>query len=494
MRIAGIGIILIITVGLAITGCERNDPLAEGPQYKLSFSTDTLLFDTVFTTVGSTTRTLTIYNPNDRKIRVSSIRLAGGSSSPFDLNIDGDAVTEIKDVEIEPGDSLFAFVRVTVDPTNANSPLVITDSLVMFTNGNQQVVRLVAWGQDAHFFVGNKKLEGLSYKYLILAGENETVEWIDDKPYVIYGWGVVDSSARLIIGPGCNIHFHQNSGLWVYRYGSIQVNGLPDSIVTFEGDRLDYAYRELPGQWDRIWINEGSVDNEFHNVLIKNGFIGLQAEITSEDAGNALILENTTVRNMSRWGLFTIGYRVIAGNSVFANCSEQTAFLTVGGNYDFRHCTFAGYWNSSVRLEPSVVVSNNLTYYNADGQAITLLGDLYARFGNCLITGNLDEELQFSNDASVQFDLQFDHCGLTTLQEFSDPLFVNCFRNPDPKFVNVQWNNYRLDTLSAAINKGLPEIVTGGILDLTLDADGNSRMEDEAPDLGAYEFIPEGSN
>ncbi len=136
--------------------------------------------------------------------------------------------------------------------------MIISDSIVFETNGNIQDVDLAAWGQDAHFFVGNKKIEGLSYPYIIVANEGETVTWEDDKPYVIYGWAVVDSTGILNIGPGCNIHFHQNSGLWVYRGGSIHVNGELDSVVTFQGDRLEMEYRDLPGQWDRIWINESS--------------------------------------------------------------------------------------------------------------------------------------------------------------------------------------------------------------------------------------------
>ncbi len=94
----------------------------------------------------------------------------------------------------------------------------------------------------------------------------------------------------------------------------------------------------------------------FNYALIKNGFIGLQAETLESGTGNVLILNNTRIENMSRWGLFTMFYNVYSTNSVFANCAENTLFLTIGGECDFRHCTFANYWNSSIRQRAFIYI------------------------------------------------------------------------------------------------------------------------------------------
>ncbi len=481
--------LLIISL-LIFSSCQKDEIIGSDPSYKLEFSTDTVIFDTVFTTVGSTTRFLKVYNRNDERISISKISLAEGSNSQYQINVDGTPVTSLNNIELDANDSLFIFIKVTVDPTNTNSPFIISDSVLFETNGNIQDVDLAAWGQDAHFIVGDSTLEGLSYKYKIIAGEGETINWEDDKPYVIYGWAVIDSTGILNIGPGCNIHFHQNSGLWVYRGGSIRVNGLVDSLVTFQGDRLEIEYRDLPGQWDRIWINESAVNSEFNFAVIKNGFIGLQAETTKEDMGSTLKLNNTIIQNMSLWGMFTVAYRVNATNSVFTNCADKTLFLSVGGSYDFRHCTFANYWTSTVRLEPSLVVSNNLIISDADGNPITLLGDLQnANFGNCIIYGSNEEEIILSKNDQVQFNYKFEYCILKTILETSDQQFFNnCQKNTDPLFVDVYKHNYRIDTLSPAINFGSLEVVNSSPVDITTDLDGISRVTDEAPDAGAYEF------
>jgi len=490
-----VGLMFIFIAFFLLISCRKDDDFGTSPTLKLSFSNDTIIFDTVFTTIGSTTRYLKVYNRNNERVNISNIRLAGGSNSKFQINIDGTPSVSVNNVELDKGDSLFIFVKVTIDPTLQNSPLIVKDSIIFETNGNIQDVDLVAWGQDAHFFVGNKKLPGLSYPYVIVAGEGESVEWTDDKPYVIYGWAVIDSTGILNIGPGCNIHFHQNSGLWVYRGGTIRVNGLIDSVVTFQGDRLEVQYRDLPGQWDRIWINEGSNDHEFNYAVIKNGFIGLQAEITGEDMGNRLILNNTIIKNMSRWGLFTVAYRVAATNSIFANCAENTAFFSVGGVYDFRHCTFANYWNKSVRLDPSFTLSNHLIVQDAGGNLVTLLGNMNAYFGNCLIYGNLNEEFLTAKVDGAEFNYLFDHCILKTQSDITiAENFLNSQKNKDPKFRNTGLNDYRLDTLSPAIDIGSLEIINSSEINIMFDLNGNPRTADTGPDLGAFEFVSESGN
>jgi hypothetical protein len=173
-----------------IASCRR-DEITTDSSAKITFSTDTLLFDTVFTTIGSITKIVKVYNTNSQAIQIASIDLAGGSLSQFRINVNGDNGTHFEDVFIESGDSLFIFVEVTVDPNNANTPYVIEDQIVFNTNGNNQVVQLAAWGQDAYFHGGTTQ----NQLYELPCG----AVWNNDKPHVIYGIVAVDSTCNLTI-------------------------------------------------------------------------------------------------------------------------------------------------------------------------------------------------------------------------------------------------------------------------------------------------------
>jgi hypothetical protein len=274
--------LFFITICLSVSfmSCKKDKFLTD-PSATLHFSQDSILFDTVFTTIGSTTRNIRVINKHNQKVKISSVRLEKGQSSNFFLNVDGTPGRLVQDVEILANDSIYIFVQVNVNPTSALSPLIIQDKIVFDVNGNQQSVELEAWGQDAHYHFPTTAIQ---YKdgYLpystVSANSNTTVVWgggtgaSDNKPHVVYGWLVVDSTQKLVINAGVKVYFHQNAGLWVYRYGTLQVNGTQGNEVVFQGDRREADYADMPGQWDRIWINEGHTDNYINYAIIKNGF------------------------------------------------------------------------------------------------------------------------------------------------------------------------------------------------------------------------------
>ena len=280
--------IVSICFSISFISCKK-DKLLTDPSATVAFSQDSILFDTVFTTIGSATRNIRIINNNNQKINISAIYLEQGQSSNFMLNVDGVPGKTVNDVEILAHDSIYVFVQVNVNPTSALSPLIIQDKIIVNVNGNYQSVALEAWGQDAHYHFPDKAIQYkngyLPYSTVSTVTTGVTVNWgggalgqpDDDKPHVIYGWLVVDSLQKLVINPGVKVYFHQNAGLWVYRYGTLQVNGTKGNEVIFQGDRREADYADLPGQWDRIWINEGHTDNYINYAIIKNSFIGVQA-------------------------------------------------------------------------------------------------------------------------------------------------------------------------------------------------------------------------
>lgn len=470
-------ILPVLAFLLIISSCDRKKIYETGPDSKLEFSGDTIIFDTIFTSIGTATRNLRVYNPHSRTIKISEIRLASGDNSPFRLNIDGQAASFVQDVEIAAKDSMFIFVRANIDPGDQSAPLIETDSIVFITNNNLQDVKLVAWGQDAYF-----------YTNAIVASD---YTFNNDKPHVIYGFLAVDSLYTLTINAGAKLHFHRGSFMLVYRDATLKVMGTPEEPVVFQSDRLEMYYRDLPGQWGHpqtgvcIYLYPGSVNNEIHYAEIKNGIVGIQADTTGNSPNPTLKLYNSLIRNMSGVGLLARGTHIEAGNTVIANCGESAIAILYGGEYDFRHMTIGNYWNRSARQSASVFINN---YYMFEGSEISR-NLTRAYFGNSIIYGNLHDELELDAGTGGAFNYTFDHCFIRTrIPVGSNPNFISVTANEDPLFIDTSIHNLIPDTLSPVMNIGSLGVINNALFNLTFDIKRVNRTTDAGPDLGAYEF------
>ena len=198
------------TILLGTQGCQRQN-WDTNPEHMLRLSTDTLFFDTVFATVGSVTLPLKLYNDHDASLRVEDLQLADGSSSAYRLNVNGrpvqDLDTPLETLSLLPGDSMYVFVEVTVDPNSGAgaTPFWVRDELTFVTNGNVQEVKLLARGQNAVFHGGPNQ-------YTTLACDEV---WTAELPHVIYGRILVDPGCTLTILPGAEVYAHDGSGIWV---------------------------------------------------------------------------------------------------------------------------------------------------------------------------------------------------------------------------------------------------------------------------------------
>lgn len=473
--------ILVFLIGFLIvfSSCKKEDSIDNSPSIQLSFSSDTIIFDTVFSTIGSITEQIRVYNKSDNKISISSIRLANGANSRYSINMNGEPGTNFQDVEIRGNDSIFLFAKVTIDPNDDSNPFIVTDSILFETNGNQQDVDLVAWGQNARYILWNRNPANLP-KYRIVAGEGVDTTWTSELPIVVYGFAVVDSTGSLTIEAGTKVHFHSGSGLWIYKGGSLKVMGTQEEPVYFQGDRLEGFYSDLPGQWDRIWINEGAVDNEINYAVIRNGFIGLQLETLQQYMGNQLFINNTIIENMSGAGILTRYYFVAGQNCVIANCGQYALALTLGGGYDFRQMTIGNYWRDGIRTTESVYLNN----YFIDQNNQVVAYPFFANIANSIIYGNQKDELVI-DDSVAEFLYTFDHCLIKTdLNIAQDTNFKSILKNEDPLFVDYTTNNLQPDSLSPVIGAGSFEIANT----VPFDINGNSRTE--RPDIGAYQWMP----
>ncbi len=463
--------VIILIIGLLVsiwisTSCRKNEKLDSNPGLTLSFSTDTVFFDTVFPTIGSVTQRLVVYNNHNRKVNISRISVGGGSNSSYRINVNGIPANTVENVEISGQDSIYIFVRVTIDPHNLNTPFVVDDSIGFLLNGNQQYVKLVAWGRDAVF-----------HRKGLLQGQNI---WDSTRAHVIYESLRVDTNGILIIMPGTRVYFHKEAYLSVSFNASLKIPGSLEHPVRFQGDRLDPYYKDLPGQWGGILLEAGSKEHVLDHAIIKNGTFGIFADSAVSSVTPMLTLRNTIIQNFTASGILAYGTYIVSENCVIGSCGGPSLDINYGGSYDFRQLTVGNYWTSSVRNVPALYLSNY--DYDTNGTKITHpLTKAY--FGNAILYGSNSDEIMLDSAAGAGFNFQFDHALLRTQLKLNDPnRYINCLVNKDPGFIDTQKMDYRIDSISPAIGKGKP-------LGIPFDIRGIDRGD--TPSLGAYEYLKE---
>lgn len=428
----------------------------------LTTSVDTLHFDTVFTSTGSVSQFVKIINANNKGIRISSVRLAGGASSPFKINVDGVAGPQANNIDVLANDSVSLFVTVSINPSAANLPFIVRDSIEINYNGNKKFVQLDAYARNAHFFK-NRKITSAEI-------------WKNDLPYVILGSLIVDSNAVLTINQGCKIYMHADAPFIVN--GSLQVNGdkYDSTRVVFTGDRLDDPYKNFPASYPGLIFTDASSNNVLNYTIIKNAYQGIVA--INPAASTKLTLNETIIDNAFDAGLLGINTSIAARNLLVSNCGKNI-LLVNGGNYNFTHCTAATFSNSYIQHKQPVMVltnylNNTTNILNAVFRNCIFWGD-----NNGIVPGEVVTDINGSNPP-VLFD--------NVLWRVKDiPAFVllqgKVINNQNPLFdtINISQKNYsfRLKNNSPAIDKG----INAGI---NFDLDGNPRPV-RLPDLGAYE-------
>ena len=451
---------------LFLFSCKK-ESFTNSSSAQLTTSVDSLHFDTVFTTTGSTSQYFKIVNDNKEGIRLSSLRLAGGAASPFKINVDGIAGPQVGNVEVLGNDSIYVYVTVSINPNAQNLPFVVQDSIEINYNGNRKWVQLDAFGQNAHFY-RNRKITG-------------TETWNNDLPYVILGGLTVDTTAALSINKGCKVYLHADAPLIVH--GSLQVNGekFDSTRVIFTGDRLDEPYRNFPASYPGLIFTASSRSNVINYAVIKNAYQGIVA-IGPAAAGNKLTLNETSIDNAYDVGLLGINTSIAARNVLISNCGKNLV-LVGGGSYDFKHSTVASFSNHFIQHKDPVLA---LTNYTAQGNVLTATA-LTANFTNCIFWGE--------QNGFVNSEVFVDAKGLTPSITFNkviwrmqtvptlNGLTVSGAINQSPAFDSVnttqRFYNFRLKENSPGRNAGVNVGVTS-------DLDGNPRPVG-LPDIGAYE-------
>lgn len=478
MKAYSIYILSFFALLIVSSGCKKDLLLDNGG--KLHFSTDTLTFDTVFSTLGSFTIGIKIFNEEDQKVNISSVRVEGGETSFFNLNVNGIPGNEVFDQVLAAKDSLYVFATVKIDPRNENNPYIITDRLIATMNGKEYSIPMIAYGQDAHYYIDT------------VIGHSIT--WLTDKPYVIMKNALVDSGATLTIPGGCRVYVHADSRLYVDS-GTLKVMGTKTDSVVFQGDRLDrayFGYEGYPGEWGGLYFTERSKDNELNWVVLKNGGNstrlgnGVAQPATIQVNGDAnvtaipqLSLNHCIIENSFGYGILSFTGDIAAKNTLIHTTGQQAVGILQGGRYSFDNCSFVNYFPQKVAHtdQPTVAVLN---YFDISTTEY-VLGPLVASFRNCVIYGSLENELYADrrDPQGGDYALSFTNCLIQSKDALPEYVTqTGCIFNQDPKFVDAKAWNYRPADGSPLIGSGIV------IPDLGTDLDDKTWMSPYS--IGAY--------
>ncbi|MDR3651418.1 MAG: hypothetical protein P4L34_00445 [Paludibacter sp.] len=473
--------ISLLFISFSFSACNDNI-YSTNPKDRLSFSSDTLTFDTVFTTIGSATSKIMIYNRNNVALKISHIGIAGGKESSFKINVDGSLNTnnQFDNVEIGAKDSLYVFVAVNVNPTSSNSPVFIRDSIVFQTNGINQSVKLQAFGQDVKIFRN---------KYIL----NDTT-LTSEKPYIVYGYLAIDTAKTLTINPGCKFYFHNNANLIVY--GNLKAEGTAEAPISMRGDRLDnvkfstpFPYNNVSGQWGGLYLLWEGGNHTLQHVNLNSGYVGVYFSNSNRNSIPNLEINDCRIQNFLLYGLIVENGNVQVTNTEISNSSSYSVLLS-GGKHTFIQSTIANYFdNSSIQPvsrdgKPAVMIMN-----------LNRVSPMESVFRNCIISGSADNEFSLASLYLKQYNGIFDHCYIRKPDSLNLPQFTNIrwSQKNDNIFKSVSYNldkntyfDFSLDSLSPA--RGLANPTTAA--QFPIDLNGNNRLVGNKPDAGAYQWEP----
>ncbi|WP_443936864.1 hypothetical protein [Pedobacter sp. MW01-1-1] len=444
---------------LLFTSCRKDERITNDPQAKLSFYSTTISFDTVFTSIGSTAQRIRVLNKNSAALNISEIKLAGGEASPFSININGVNNSVQKEIRLNGLDSLNLFIKVTIDPKASNLPFLVEDSIILTTNGNRQVLKLSAYGQNA-VFIKDGEITG-------------DITWDSSLPYIITNSVTIKNGASLTIPAKAKVYFHRDATMQIEGY--LNAVGSEMQPIVFSSDRLETLYTEEPGQWNGLHFKERGY-GIIKNAVLKNALVGITADSLSPNGNPKLILSNTLIKNMQVAAFMGFHSELYAFNNLIYNCGNYLMYASGGGNYIFKQNTFAGFSNSLPRKTAALSFSDYLSAKAYNNLQINLT--------NNIIWGSLANELEIEKRTSASVVSQIAYNLIkTTATTFSGNGNI---LNVDPSFISSDNYIFELQPTSVAIKKGV-NLSADPYFPTYLKKDLNNKNRLFPSSLGCYE-------
>ena len=466
---------------LLLSACADDEVFTSSPDRILTFSTDTVTLDTVFSNVPSARRNMWVYNRSGEGIRCTNIRLERGNQSGFRVNVDGTYLGasmgyQTNNVEVRNKDSIRVFVEVTTPYNHAGKPNFVDDNLIFtLESGVVQKVNLNVYSWDALQLRDVK----ISRDSVLSSGPT---------PIIIYGGITVEEGATLTISAGTTLYFHADAGIDVF--GRLNILGNADQNVVLRGDRIDRMFEYLPydgvsGQWKGIHFHPSSYENWVQFADIHSTFDGVLVD-SSDVSREKLTLHSSTIHNCQGYGLRSANSRVRLVNCQISN-TLRDCLCVDGGWAEVNGCTLAQFYPfDALRGVALRFLASNFDLHQLLCQ-------------NSLVTGYAEIEMVGEKGKRKEpvFNYAFSHCIIRDTTNINYVDTVNVFRKVvfendkdtslvygKKHFANIDTKklryDFRLDSLSTAIGKADPTT--------SPENDRQGRKRDDKPDIGAFEF------
>lgn len=474
----------IIATAALLIGCTDNGTFSTNSGDRLAFAIDTLSFDTIFSTVPTSTRNFWVHNNSGDGIRISRISLEHGNQRGFRVNADGTYLDNstgslANNIEVRKGDSIRIFVELTTTANNSYEPQLVEDNIIFkLESGVEQKVNLRAFSWDA-----------LTLDSLVISSDTTIAE---SKPIIVRRGITVNEGATLTINTPTRLYFAAGRGIDVY--GRLVVGGSAENNVMMRGDRTDHMFDYLPydrvsGQWGGITIKETSANNVIRYADIHSGSYGIKCDSAALDTITPrLTVDCSTIHNVSGNGIEASNAYVKIANSQISNAAGDCVTIR-GGKAEIVYSTLAQFYPFAGGRGVALSFSNSV-----NGNATPLYG---LECINTLVTGYSADEVVGNNisaeDSTIPFVYTFVNSLIRTpaitdeeaLKHFPRSIFesADSVKEAKSQFVGIDEDNltynFHLDSAATARRKALP------LADYPYDR--NHALRGETPSIGCYE-------
>ncbi|MCQ2346046.1 MAG: hypothetical protein MJZ82_04695 [Paludibacteraceae bacterium] len=473
---------------LSLFASCKYQQVSDDPTLCLRFSVDSISFDTVFSTIGSSTQRIMVYNDNKNALILKKISWKG---APFYINLDGEnKIEHLHDIKLNGGDSLFLFVRVSINPQEKNQPVLIVDTLCFEVNGHLQRLPMQAFGQDVEIIKSESKRSDISGDFT----------FTNTKPYLIFDTLCI--TGKTIIEAGATIYMHHNANL--HLYGDLEAIGQQEHPIRILGDRLDRLFENVPyayasGQWGGIylWHEKGTetTNHELDYVDILSGSIGLYCYNEDQSDLCSIKISNSRIHNQALYGLVMVNANAEVYNNEISNAASYSLFIG-GGKYRIVHNTIAaffGYPYTTINLHNVARSDVAAVYiYNQEDDEV---GPTSVEIYNNIIVGANQNNLVTDTTENMNFtaDIAYNYLkadSITTewgeYNTYATEADSVLFRNIYYLYKEYNYYDFRLLPTSPA------RFIADSTLSVTYPTDrqGNARPMSR-PDAGCYQYIEE---